>query len=89
MAEQRLRPRSPTSTSPRSSSLDASGSGARCARGRRGELRPGLDVELVLHLLTGPMLTRTMIHPPGPEGISPDFAARIVDTVLEGIAARP
>jgi AcrR family transcriptional regulator len=64
----------------------------RCAVRRgvaSGELRPGLDVDLVLHLLTGPMLTRTMIHPPGPEGISPDFAARIVDTVIEGIAARP
>jgi len=52
-----------------------------------GQLRADLDVELALYLVTGPMLTRTMIHPPGPEGISPDFAACIVDAVLTGINA--
>jgi AcrR family transcriptional regulator len=52
-----------------------------------GELRADLDVDLALHLLTGPMLNRTILHP-RPEGISPDFAAQVVDAVIGGIGAR-
>lgn len=52
-----------------------------------GELRPDLDVELTMALLTGPMLIQRMLrwHPELDERILPE---RIVDTVLQGIRAR-
>jgi AcrR family transcriptional regulator len=48
-----------------------------------GELRADLDVELALDLVIAPMLVATMLRP-GP--VPADFAARIVDAVLAGIA---
>jgi AcrR family transcriptional regulator len=51
-----------------------------------GEIRDGLDVELLADLFTGPMLSRTILHERKalPEGL----AERIVDTVLEGVRPR-
>ena len=51
----------------------------------REEIRSDLDVEMVLHLLTGPMLARTMLGPPA-RMVPADWAEQIVDTVLAGIA---
>ncbi|MEU4477274.1 TetR/AcrR family transcriptional regulator [Micromonospora sp. NPDC023966] len=52
-----------------------------------GELRADLDVELIMALLTGPMLIQRVLrwHPELDERILPE---RIVDTVFEGIRAR-
>ncbi|MCI4065409.1 TetR/AcrR family transcriptional regulator [Micromonospora sp. R77] len=52
-----------------------------------GELRADLDIELVMALLTGPMLIQRMLrwHPELDDRVLPD---RIVDAVLEGIRAR-
>ncbi|MEV1147117.1 TetR/AcrR family transcriptional regulator [Micromonospora sp. NPDC049799] len=51
-----------------------------------GELRADLDVELVMALLTGPMLLQRMLrwHPDLDEATMPE---RVVDTVLAGIRA--
>ncbi|MFC4492987.1 TetR/AcrR family transcriptional regulator [Streptomyces ovatisporus] len=50
-----------------------------------GELRGGLDVELLGELFAGPMLTRTVLHEGKdlPEGL----AEQIVDSVLGGVRA--
>lgn len=55
-------------------------------RGRaNGELRPDLDVALAMAILTGTMLWHTKW---GGEGLLPaDLAERIVDQVLQGLAA--
>lgn len=54
---------------------------------QNGELRPDFDVELTLALLIAPVLIQRMVrwHP----GLDADeMPARVVDTVLAGIAAR-
>jgi AcrR family transcriptional regulator len=52
---------------------------------RTGELRPDLDVELTLSLLSGPVLVESVLRwNSAVEGN--DLAARVVDTVLSGIA---
>jgi AcrR family transcriptional regulator len=48
-----------------------------------GELRDGVDIELVSDLFTGPMLVRTVMRPDAT--LDEDLAERIVDTVLEGL----
>jgi AcrR family transcriptional regulator len=50
-----------------------------------GELRPDLDVELALVLLSGPMLVQHMLGW-NPQVDSRDLAERVVDAVLAGIA---
>ncbi|RZU74747.1 TetR family transcriptional regulator [Micromonospora kangleipakensis] len=52
-----------------------------------GELRPDLDIELTMALLTGPMLIQRMLrwHPELDDRILPE---RIVDAVLDGIRPR-
>jgi AcrR family transcriptional regulator len=58
------------------------------ARGvRTGELRPDLDVELALSLLSGPILVQSLMRW-NPALDNDDLAARVVDAVLTGIAAR-
>ncbi|KPI25339.1 transcriptional regulator, TetR family [Actinobacteria bacterium OK074] len=53
-------------------------------RGQRdGEISPDVDVELLNDLFTGPMLLRSVMRPDG--DLPEDLAARIVDTVLEGV----
>lgn len=52
---------------------------------RTGELRPDLDVELALSLLSGPVLIQSMLRW-NPAIASEDLAARVVDAVLGGIA---
>jgi AcrR family transcriptional regulator len=51
-----------------------------------GELRADLDVELVMAVLTGPMLIQRMLrwHPELDDRVLPE---RIVDTVLDGVRA--
>jgi AcrR family transcriptional regulator len=52
-----------------------------------GELRADLDVELALNLLTAPLLVMTMFRPEVYwEDVPEDFANRVVDAVLTGIA---
>jgi AcrR family transcriptional regulator len=54
-------------------------------RGRdNGELRADVDLELAGDLVVGPMLVRTVLRPDADLG-DEDMAARIVDTVLEGL----
>lgn len=48
-----------------------------------GELRADVDIETANDLLVGPMLLRTVMRPDAP--LDEDLAARIVDTVLEGL----
>jgi AcrR family transcriptional regulator len=56
------------------------------ARGvETGELCPDLDIELALNLLYGPVLLQSLMHW-NPAVSSKDLAARVVDTVLAGIA---
>jgi hypothetical protein len=52
-----------------------------------GELRGDLDLELLGELFTGPMLNRTVFH----EGkdLPAGLAEQIVDSVLDGVRARP
>jgi AcrR family transcriptional regulator len=52
---------------------------------RTGELRPDLDVELALSLLSGPVLVESILRWNSAID-SKDLAARVVDTVLSGIA---
>ena len=49
-----------------------------------GELRADTDVELVMTLLSGPMLSSLVGSAPLPD--SDDIAMRLVDTILQGIA---
>ncbi|WP_084962311.1 TetR/AcrR family transcriptional regulator [Thermoactinospora rubra] len=51
-----------------------------------GELRADLDVELAMQTLTGAMIVHTKWHQGEP--LAEDLSERIVDMVLEGIAAR-
>ncbi len=48
-----------------------------------GELRGDVDIEMANDLLVGPMLVRTVMRPDAP--LEDELAARIVDTVLEGL----
>ncbi|WLW58652.1 TetR/AcrR family transcriptional regulator [Streptomyces sp. YU58] len=50
---------------------------------REGELRTDLDVELMIDMVIGPMLLRTVMRPDAdlPDGL----AEQIVDSVLEGL----
>lgn len=50
----------------------------------RGELRPGLDLEVVVDCLTGPLFTRLLVTG---KPLSPAVAGQVVDTVLPGILA--
>lgn len=52
---------------------------------RTGEIRPGLDLELLGDLFAGPMLNRAMMRPGA--SLEDGLSEAIVDTVLEG--ARP
>lgn len=51
----------------------------------RGELRPGLDGDLVLDLLYGPVYYRLLI---GHGELSDDLPAALVDAALRGVAPR-
>jgi AcrR family transcriptional regulator len=51
---------------------------------RTGELRPDLDIELAVTLLTGPILAQVLLAW-NPHLKSDGLAARVVDAVLEGI----
>ena len=48
----------------------------------RGELRPGIDHELVIDLLVGPVFSRALVTGMPLDG---DLAARVVDAVLGGV----
>lgn len=50
-----------------------------------GELRPGLDVDAALFMLIGAVLAR---RGPEPRAIPPGYPERIVDELLQGLAAR-
>ncbi|MBM3679102.1 MAG: hypothetical protein FJW96_14695 [Actinobacteria bacterium] len=53
---------------------------------RRRDLRPGTDPKLVHELLFGPVYHRLLFST---EPLRKNDAARIVDAVLDGIAAQP
>jgi len=50
-----------------------------------GELRPDTDVEAALFMMTGAILSRGRR---GPAELSPEFAERVVDELLRGLAPR-
>ena len=49
-----------------------------------GELRPGTDVEVALYMLTGAVVARGKHDP---QAVSADYAERVVDELLRGLAA--
>lgn len=49
-----------------------------------GELRPGLDVDMAMALLSGTMLWHAKWGPAG--DLAPDLAERVVDAILVGLA---
>nr|WP_031012621.1 TetR/AcrR family transcriptional regulator C-terminal ligand-binding domain-containing protein [Streptomyces sp. NRRL F-5727] len=51
-----------------------------------GEVRADLDLELVNDLFVGPLLLRTVLRPDA--DLSPDFPARVADTILDGVRPR-
>ncbi|MEU8884697.1 TetR/AcrR family transcriptional regulator C-terminal ligand-binding domain-containing protein [Streptomyces hydrogenans] len=51
-----------------------------------GEIRADLDLELVNDLFVGPLLLRTVLQPDA--DLSPDFPARVADTILDGVRPR-
>jgi len=53
-----------------------------------GELRPDIDVEVALLALTGVVLAKEKSAPGDPDALNDEFAARVVDGVLLGLAAR-
>jgi AcrR family transcriptional regulator len=53
---------------------------------QRGELRPDVDIELMRHLFTAPVLQWIQTHPDEP--IKRDYVARLFDAVLDGLAAK-
>jgi AcrR family transcriptional regulator len=53
---------------------------------QRGELRPGIDPQLVFELLVGPLDLRILLTR---EPLEPSLPARIVDLVINGIAITP
>ena len=52
----------------------------------RGELRAGLDEEVVVDLLSGPLFLRVLITG---GRLEPELAGQIVDAVLDGVGAGP
>jgi AcrR family transcriptional regulator len=50
-----------------------------------GELRPDTDIEAALFMMTGAMLSRGRHNP---AELNPEFAERVVDELLRGLAAR-
>ena len=52
-----------------------------------GEIRDDIDLDLLGELIVGPMLSRTLLRPEAPLD-DPTLSATIVDTVLQGVAAR-
>src|SRR5580692_1246159 len=52
-----------------------------------GELRPDVDVEVALLALTGVVLAKEKSAPGDPDALNDEFAARVVDGVLLGLAA--
>jgi len=53
-----------------------------------GELRPDIDVEVALLALTGVVLAKEKSAAGDPDALNDAFAARVVDGVLLGLAAR-
>jgi len=53
-----------------------------------GELRPDIDVELTLLMLSGPMLAQSMLHW-NPKIDEDGLAERLIDQLLAGISATP
>jgi AcrR family transcriptional regulator len=53
-----------------------------------GELRPDIDVEVALLALTGVILAKEKSAAGDPDALNDEFAARVVDGVLLGLAAR-
>jgi AcrR family transcriptional regulator len=53
-----------------------------------GELRPDIDVEVALLALTGVVLAKEKSAAGDPDALNDEFAARVVDGVLLGLAAR-
>ncbi|WP_338118227.1 TetR/AcrR family transcriptional regulator [Streptomyces coryli] len=51
-----------------------------------GEIRADLEVELLMELFAGPMLSRAVLHDWAP--LDEDLSAQIVDAVLEGVRPR-
>jgi hypothetical protein len=49
-----------------------------------GELRPDLDVERAMIMLTSTMLFATRMSPPGTPGVTEDYGAGLVDDFLRG-----
>ena len=49
-----------------------------------GELRPDLDVERAMIMLTSTMLFTTRMSPPGTPGVTEDYGAGLVDDFLRG-----
>ncbi|MDX6329476.1 MAG: hypothetical protein QOI83_1859 [Streptomycetaceae bacterium] len=58
---------------------------------RTGEIRPGMDLDLLSDLFTGPILARAVLRPDGSleEGLQEGLSEQIVDTVLAGVAPPP
>ena len=54
----------------------------------RGELRSDLDVELLTDVLSGVISYRIMVGA-GLHALEPDTLERVIDMILEGVAARP
>jgi hypothetical protein len=50
-----------------------------------GELRADIDVDAALFMLVGAVMIRGRYEP---EVISPEYAERVVDELLRGLAAR-
>jgi hypothetical protein len=53
-----------------------------------GELRPDTDVEIALLALTGVVLAKEKSAAGSPDALNDEFATRVVDGVLLGLAAR-
>ena len=53
----------------------------------QGLVRPDIDLDHAIDLLIGPVAYRNLLRTDPPVG--PDFAARVVDDVLRGLAPRP
>src|SRR6202451_4260990 len=53
-----------------------------------GELRPDTDIEIAMLTLTGVIMAHQKSAPGDPDALNDEFAARVVDGVLLGLAAR-
>jgi AcrR family transcriptional regulator len=56
-----------------------------------GEIRPDIDVDIIMFMLIGAVMARGHHKPgeAGPDFVASDFAARVVDELMRGIATRP